>query len=229
MEPYRAFISDKLPQSQLARGFLTQSMFVGAGAVTANLSLFVFQRLIDGATAAGIPFWVFWAFFTGSVCSIGTVLISVLSTKEIPPTEDELAELRASPSGLGTYIGDIAAAVRAMPFGMHKIGVVFLFQWYAIVVYWQFVATSIGESAFNVTPEVAGHGRPRRRGRRGRGRGSVRRLGIQAAARTRAGTPDRRFRRAPGAVRGGGHTRGDPEVGQGAQEGARQEHLPPNR
>jgi maltose/moltooligosaccharide transporter len=43
MEPYRAFISDKLPDSQLARGFLTQSMFVGAGAVTANLSLFVFQ------------------------------------------------------------------------------------------------------------------------------------------------------------------------------------------
>jgi len=129
-------------------------MFVGA--VTANLSLFVFQQLIDGATAAGIPFWVFWAFFIGSVCSIGTVLISVLSTEEIPPTPEELAELRARPSGLTAYIGDIAAAVRAMPFGMHKIGVVFLFQWYAIVVYWQFVATSIGESAFNVAPDDPG-------------------------------------------------------------------------
>src|SRR3954452_12269062 len=32
MEPYRAFISDRLPKSQLARGFLTQSMFTGAGA-----------------------------------------------------------------------------------------------------------------------------------------------------------------------------------------------------
>src|SRR3954469_11278216 len=41
MEPYRAFISDRLPKSQLARGFLTQSMFTGAGAVLANLSLFV--------------------------------------------------------------------------------------------------------------------------------------------------------------------------------------------
>ncbi len=36
MEPYRAFISDMLPKSQLARGFLTQSMFVGFGAVAAN-------------------------------------------------------------------------------------------------------------------------------------------------------------------------------------------------
>ncbi len=156
MEPYRAFISDKLPQSQLARGFLTQSMFVGAGAVTANLSIFVFQRLIDGATAAGLPFWVFWAFFIGSFCSITTVLISVFSTKEIPPTPEELAELRSRPSGPTAYIGDIVSAVRAMPFGMHKIGVVYLFQWYAIVVYWQFVATSIGETAFGVTPEEPG-------------------------------------------------------------------------
>jgi maltose/moltooligosaccharide transporter len=156
MEPYRAFISDKLPQSQLARGFLTQSMFVGAGAVTANLSLFVFQRLIEGTTAAGIPFWVFWAFFIGSFCSIATVLISVLSTKEIPPTEEELAELRSRPSGFGSYVGDIAAAVRAMPIGMHKIGVVYLFQWYAIVIYWQFVATSIGASVFKVAPDDPG-------------------------------------------------------------------------
>src|SRR5215210_1766971 len=130
MEPYRAFISDRLPQSQLARGFLTQSMFVGAGAVTANLSLFVFQKLIAGTTAAGIPFWVFWAFFIGAVCSISTVLISVLSTEEIPPTEEELAELRSRPTGPLAYVGDIAAAVRAMPLGMHKIGVVYLFQWY---------------------------------------------------------------------------------------------------
>src|SRR5919198_1158866 len=111
MEPYRAFIADKLPESQLARGFLTQSMFVGAGAVTANLSLFVFQKLITGATAAGIPHWVFGAFMLGSVCSIGSVLVSVLSTPEIPPTAEELAALRAKPSGVSAVVGDIAAAV----------------------------------------------------------------------------------------------------------------------
>src|SRR3954447_13206841 len=45
MEPYRAFISDRLPKSQLARGFLTQSMFTGAGAVLANVSLFLLQKV----------------------------------------------------------------------------------------------------------------------------------------------------------------------------------------
>ncbi len=155
MEPYRAFISDKLPKNQFARGFLTQSMFVGAGAVTANLSIFVFQRLLGAGAGGGLPTWVFVAFWIGAVCSIGTVLISVLSTKEIPPTEQELAEIRSKPKGLVPAVREIASAVRAMPLGMHKIGIVFAFQWYAMFIYWQFVATSIGESVWNTDPEGA--------------------------------------------------------------------------
>ena len=128
MEPYRAFISDRLPKSQLARGFLTQSLFVGAGAVLANLSIFVFQKLIAGATASGVPFWVYWAFWIGAVCSIVSIMISVMSTSEIPPTDEELAELRAKPGGLGHAVAEVADAVRKMPVGMHKIGLVFFFQ-----------------------------------------------------------------------------------------------------
>ena len=146
MEPYRAFISDRLPKSQLARGFLTQSMFVGLGAVSANLSLLVFQGTITGATGNGIPYWVYVCFWIGAVCSTASVLVSVLSTKEIPPTDEELAELRAKPGGLGSFVREIADAVRDMPSGMHKIGVVFLFQWYAMAVYWQFVAVSMTET-----------------------------------------------------------------------------------
>jgi maltose/moltooligosaccharide transporter len=153
MEPYRAFISDRLPKSQFARGFLTQSMFVGAGAVTANLSLFAFQRLLGTEAGGGLPTWVFVAFWIGAVCSIATVLLSVLSTKEIPPTEEELAEIRSKPKGLVPAVAEIASAVRAMPLGMHKIGIVFAFQWYAMFVYWQFVATSIGATAFNANPD----------------------------------------------------------------------------
>src|SRR5215204_5400435 len=58
MEPYRAFIADRLPPSQLAKGFLAQSFFTGLGITLANVSLFIFQTLISGATAAGIPYWV---------------------------------------------------------------------------------------------------------------------------------------------------------------------------
>ena len=149
MEPYRALITDRLPKSQLARGFLTQSLFTGAGAVLANLSLFVFQQIISGATAAGVPYWAFACFWLGAVCILVTVLIAMARTKELPPTEEELAELRAQPKGLHHAIGDLVTAVKVMPVPMHKIGFVFLFQWYAMFIYWQFVALSIGESVFN--------------------------------------------------------------------------------
>jgi maltose/moltooligosaccharide transporter len=156
MEPYRALISDKLPHSQLARGFLTQSMFTGAGAVLANLSLFVFQKVLGGEAANGVPFWVYTCFWLGAVCILATVLVAMLRTKEIPPTSEELEKLRAAPKGLRHAVTDIAAAVREMPESMHKIGLVFCFQWYAMFIYWQFVALSVGESVFNTAPEEPG-------------------------------------------------------------------------
>ena len=65
MEPYRALISDKLPKLQLARGFLTQSLFTGAG-VLANLSLFIFQKVLGGTAGNGVPYWVFTCFALGA-------------------------------------------------------------------------------------------------------------------------------------------------------------------
>src|ERR1044072_3036910 len=64
--------------------------------------------------------------------------------------------MRNAPRGVGNAIKDIKDAVAAMPVAMHKIGVVFLFQWYAMFIYWQFIAVSIGETVFHTTPEQAG-------------------------------------------------------------------------
>jgi len=160
MEPYRAFISDRLPKSQLARGFLTQSMFTGAGAVLANVSLFVFQKVpaLETKAGNGVPYWMYLCFFIGTVCILLTVLTAMARTKELTPSDEDLAEMRAQPGGIGGFFGDIRDAVRAMPVAMHKIGVVFLFQWYAMFIYWQFIAVSIGETAFHTTPEQPAFG-----------------------------------------------------------------------
>src|ERR671916_273202 len=58
MEPYRALISDKLGKVQIPQGFLTQSLFTGAGAVLANVSLYVMQKVVTGATESNVPYWV---------------------------------------------------------------------------------------------------------------------------------------------------------------------------
>ena len=160
MEPYRAFISDRLPKSQLARGFLTQSMFTGAGAVLANLSLFVLQKVpaLEKTAGNGVPYWMYVCFFIGTVCILVTVLTAMARTKELTPSDEELEEMRSAPKGLGGFVHDIRDAVKTMPVAMHKIGVVFLFQWYAMFIYWQFLAVSLGETVFNANPEDGGPG-----------------------------------------------------------------------
>jgi len=158
MEPYRAFISDRLPKSQLARGFLTQSMFTGAGAVLANLSLFLLQKVsaLDKTAGNGVPYWMYVCFMIGTVCILLTVLTAMARTRELTPSDQDLEEMRSAPKGLHHAVVDIKDAVKAMPVAMHKIGVVFAFQWYAMFIYWQFVAVSLGETVFGATPEQGG-------------------------------------------------------------------------
>jgi len=98
MEPYRAFIADKLNDDQRPTGFQTQSFFTGLGQTLANVSLFVFPLIIIGKTGA-IPNWVFASFFLGSVCSIGTIWWSMRTTPEIKPTEEEIAAIKKSNEG----------------------------------------------------------------------------------------------------------------------------------
>ena len=125
MEPYRAFIADKLPSDQLATGFLTQSFFTGLGITLANISLFVFQKVTYLKEMHGqIPYWVFASFFLGSVCSISSVLWSVSKTPEIPPTEQELAALRASKRSIFDPFIEIPHAIRDMPKVMWQLALV---------------------------------------------------------------------------------------------------------
>lgn len=94
MEPYRAFVGDKLPDNQLNFGYQMQSLFVGAGILMAMGSIPLIQYLLgSGETEAAIPQWVYIAFFIGSFLSITTVLWTIFKTPEIPPTAKELVEI----------------------------------------------------------------------------------------------------------------------------------------
>ncbi len=157
MEPYRALISDRLRKTQIPKGFLIQSMFTGAGAVLANISLFVFQKIFPGSAEGAVPTWVFVVFWFGAVCAIVTVGLAMLRTKEITPTDEELTHIRSQSKSPGATISEIAEAVKVMPIGMHKIGLAFLFQWYAMFIYWQFVSVSVAESVWNAAPGTPGY------------------------------------------------------------------------
>jgi len=157
MEPYRALISDRLRKVQIPKGFLLQSMFTGAGAVLANVSLFIFQKVLTGGAEGSVPTWVFVVFWFGAVCAIVTVGVAMMRTNEVSPTDEELAHIRTQSKGLSATVSEIAEAVKVMPIGMHKIGLAFLFQWYAMFIYWQFVSVSVAESVWNAAPDTPGY------------------------------------------------------------------------
>jgi maltose/moltooligosaccharide transporter len=92
MEPYRAFVADKLDSKQQATGFQAQSFFTGLGQTLANLSLLFFPIIFLGKTGK-LPNWVFASFILGAICSVATVWWSMKTTPEIPPTEEEIKEI----------------------------------------------------------------------------------------------------------------------------------------
>lgn len=153
MEPYRAFIADKLPSNQQPTGFLTQSFFTGLGITLANLSLFAFQKIDFLKQSHGqIPYWVFGSFFLGSICSISSVLWSISKTPEIPPTEEELQTLKAEKRSIFTPFIEIFCAIKDMPKVMWQLALVYLFQWYALFCYWQNASKSIAQSVWKTSP-----------------------------------------------------------------------------
>jgi len=92
MEPYRAFVADKLDSKQQATGFQAQSFFTGLGQTLANLSLLFFPIVFLGKTGK-LPNWVFASFILGAFCSVATVWWSMKTTPEIPPTNEEIKEI----------------------------------------------------------------------------------------------------------------------------------------
>jgi maltose/moltooligosaccharide transporter len=147
MEPYRAFIADKLDSSQQPTGFQAQSFFTGLGQTLVNLSIFVFPMIFLG-TKGSLPTWVYASFFLGAICSVGSVWWSMRTTAEIPPTEEELAEMKSSPLSLLTPFKEIPKAIMEMPKVMWQLALVYLFQWYALFCYWQNSAKSIAQSVW---------------------------------------------------------------------------------
>lgn len=155
MEPYRAFVSDKLPAEQHATGFLSQSFFTGLGITLANLTpgLLVSFGLITQNARSGnnITYTTYAAFIIGAVVSIAAVLFSVLTTKEYPLTNEEIEEIKQQPSGIAYIFKDIFSAIKDMPLTMRQLGLVYLFNWYAMFIYWQFITLCLAKTIFHVT------------------------------------------------------------------------------
>ena len=168
MEPFRAFVADKLNIDQRTAGFVMQSFFIGIGATMANALPYMFRAYgVDdptaqtaGAAARTIPASVNYSFKIGAVVFLICVLWTVLTTKEYPPEDLEEFERKKLNIAFGNILQlirelltEIAAAMREMPTTMKQLAVVQFFTWLGLFCMWMFFGLMTSYHVFGAVNE----------------------------------------------------------------------------
>lgn len=153
MEPFRAFVADKLDASQRTAGFVMQSFFIGIGASLANALPFLLGWMgVEGSTASGIPLSVHYAFRIGAVVFLLAVLWTVATTSEHPPEDLAAWEReRRERGGAGEILREVGSAIRDMPATMRQLAVVQLFTWLGLFCMWLFFVPATARHVFGAT------------------------------------------------------------------------------
>jgi len=151
MEPYRAYVSDRLRPEQHPPGFLTQAAFTGLAQTLAYLmpSILVLLGMSkDLLGSNGILVVTTTAFLIGALLSFTTVYYSIKRVPELPLTEAERAEIAARPRGWGATLAEIGSAIRDMPPTMRRLWWMALFQWYGMMCYWIYIVPTLASTLY---------------------------------------------------------------------------------
>lgn len=150
MEPYRAYVADRLLPDQRSTGFLTQSAFTGLAQTLSYLAPTLLTSFVskDLTDANGIPVIVRIAFVIGAILSISTIVWSVWRVPELPLDDRERAALAQRPFTAGAVLAEVASAIREMPLAMRQLALAMLCQWYAMFAYWQYITFAVGRSLY---------------------------------------------------------------------------------
>jgi maltose/moltooligosaccharide transporter len=154
MEPFRAFVADKLDASQRTAGFVMQSFFIGVGASLANALPYIFRWLgVEGATPSGVPLTVKYSFQLGGLVFLLAVLWTVLTTSEDPPDDLEAFRARKQEGGVLGFFADIAHGIRNMPATMRQLALVQFVTWLGLFCMWMFFGLATARHVFGATDE----------------------------------------------------------------------------
>jgi len=141
MEPFRAYVADKLPEEQRGTGFAMQSFFIGVGAVIAGLLPYILKNWFnvssDTSSANAIPANVKIAFYAGAAAFLGAVLWTVFTTNEYPPEDLEaFRRQQTQRGGLAHLMREIPEAFLQMPKAMKQLAFVQFFTWLGLFCMW---------------------------------------------------------------------------------------------
>jgi maltose/moltooligosaccharide transporter len=154
MEPFRALVADKLPESQRSYGFMVQTLIIGIGTwVASNLPWMMTQLGVPNTAAPGVvPDSVKYAFGIGAFVLFASILYTILRTEEYPPEDLEAFEQeKESKKGFFAGLNEILHLIATMPTVMKQLGLVQFFSWFAFFTMWSFATPAITEHVFGAT------------------------------------------------------------------------------
>ncbi|MDG1780597.1 MAG: MFS transporter [Flavobacteriales bacterium] len=149
MEPFRALVADKLPESQRSYGFLTQTLIIGIGTYVASSLPWLVSKLgvSDSAITGVVPMTVKVAFGIGALIFLISILYTVFTTSEYPP-EDMEAFKKEKAESKNTFFKDIADNIGNMPKTMKQLGLIQFFSWFAFFAMWSLSNPALTEHIF---------------------------------------------------------------------------------
>lgn len=155
MEPFRAFVGDKLPASQRTSGFAFQTFFIGFGAVIASLLPYVFTNYFNISNTAPegvIPDSVKYSFYIGGFVFLAAVLWTVFNTREFPPDDIKTwEEEKRRTKGVGKGFLAIVQGIGSMPKTMLQLAIVQFFTWLAFFAMWIYTTAGVAQNAYSTT------------------------------------------------------------------------------
>lgn len=156
MEPFRALVADKLPESQRSYGFVMQTLIIGIGTFIASSlpAIVSFLGVSDEAAAGVIPMSVKVAFAIGAVVFLGTIIWTVVRTKEYTPAQMEQFNGITEEDSEG-MLSSISKSYTLIPATMLKLGVVQFFSWFAFFTMWSLATPALTEAVFQAPAPIA--------------------------------------------------------------------------
>ncbi|MGZ3183297.1 MAG: MFS transporter [Telluria sp.] len=153
MEPFRAFVGDKLPAEQQTAGFAMQTFMIGCGAVIASMLPFIFEKLgySNAVVNGSIPETVRYSFYAGAAAYFIAVMWTVYSSDELPPPDLEAFHAKRKEASLSQAFGEILAGFGKMPATMVQLAVVQFFSWIALFAMWIYTTSGIAENVWHTT------------------------------------------------------------------------------
>ena len=110
MEPFRAFVGDKLDKKQRKVGFAMQSLLIGLGAVLSSSLPYILTNWfkISNGSDGAVPQTVKIAFYVGAGVFFAAVLYTIITTEEYPPEDMEaFSKMKHETAGIGNAFKEI--------------------------------------------------------------------------------------------------------------------------